>query len=120
LPHEQTLSAVLKSLENECSAEILGNIKAFLPLVAWTFWADVFLLACLAMARFGKCVDPEKLPLGLLPHPDQDQEVMWRLFLLVDLLITEFATKRRDLLPPPWLFRESGRGLEHYPYTELA
>ncbi len=114
LPPGKSLHKALAGLERECSASVLDTIRVLLAGVAWTCWSDLFFLGCLIMARFGKDVEPEKMPLGTFPRADQDQEVMWRIILLVDLLISEFTSKRPVLLPPPWLFPESGCEMKRY------
>ena len=85
-----------------------------MPRFAWIWWLDVFFLASLIMAKFGLVVEPDKPTLLDLLAPDDDRDLMWRLFILVDLMITEFSLARKELVPPPWLFREGELKLQSY------
>jgi hypothetical protein len=114
LNHVESLSQASVRLEAECAPKAVEHVKEALPSIAWVYWREVFFLAALTMSRFGDRVEPQRPPFDSIPVPSQDRELMWRLILLVDLLITEFAVNRKDLPPPPWLFGGEGGPVETY------
>ncbi len=114
LEPEEALSQALSRVQRECPKEVVDRIEVGLRRVAWIYWKELFLLAAVILFLFAERVEGKSLQSSDDPLPVENFEFMWRLVLLVDLLITEFAVQRKELIAPPWLIGREGTELEEY------